>query len=295
MPTALHRGHLMGLAAALCWGVMPIYFKLLDQVGPLEVVAHRIVWAAPLLLAILAVRRALPELRAALTDCRMRGWMLLSALLIAANWLIYVWAVQHDHIVAASLGYFISPLISVVLGVAVFSERLNRWQWLAVAVAAIGVAILGAAALSTLWVSLVLAASWGAYSLVRKVAAIGPVAGLTMETGILWLPAAAWLGWLAGTGGGHFGRGPVTIDVLLIGGALLTAVPLLLFAAAVRTVSLSALGLMQYVAPIIQFLTGIFLYQEPLSPTQFVSFLLIWAGLALYAVASVRHRPSQAH
>jgi chloramphenicol-sensitive protein RarD len=288
MTSTLHRGHMMAFAASIFWGLMPVYFKLLDGVGAAEIVAHRVIWATPVLLAVLAFRREFSELRATVANPKTRWWLLASTLLIAANWLIYVWAVQADQIVAASLGYFISPLMTVLLGAVFLGERLQRLQWLAVALAGLGVAILARDAWQTLWVSLLLGGSWSLYSLVRKIAATGAITGLTVETAMLWPASVAFLLWLAGPGGGiAFGRDG-GIALLLIGGAMMTIVPLMLFAAAVRTISLSTTGLMTYVAPTMQFLIGVLVYQEPLTAAHWVAFPVIWTALAIYTWATFR-------
>jgi chloramphenicol-sensitive protein RarD len=286
MPGGLHRGHLMALSASLIWGLMPVYFKWLQDVGAPEIVAHRIIWAVPVLLLVLALRRSMPELRATFADRRTLTWLVCSTLLIAANWLIYVWAVHADHIVAASLGYFISPLLTVLLGTLLLKEKLGRGQWLAIGLATLGVAVLARDAWQTLWVSLLLAGSWSLYSLVRKVAITGPITGLTVETALLWPVAIAYLLWLTSAGGGaEFGH-DWSVDVLLVGGAIITIIPLMLFAAGVKTVSLSTMGLMTYVAPTMQFLTGVLLYREPLTMAHWIAFPIIWCALALYSFAT---------
>ncbi len=269
--------------ACLFWGVMPIYFKLLQSVPALEVVAHRIIWSVPLLLAILWFRRNLSGLKVALSDLRTRLFLFTSSILIAANWLIYVWAVQEDHILAASLGYFVSPLLSVFLGALVLKEKLSRKQWLAIGVAALGVSILAIEAWQTLWISMVLAGSWGLYSLIRKVAPVGPMVGLTIETGLLFPIFLAYFLWLlnSGTEAG-FGQS-VSIDLLLVGGAVVTALPLLLFASAVQKISLTVMGLLQYLAPSIQFIIGVFLYNEPLTISHIICFILIWISLGIFS------------
>ncbi|MGB5483526.1 EamA family transporter RarD [Parasphingorhabdus sp.] len=289
-PPTSRTGLIQALIACVFWGLMPVYFKLLQSVGALEVVAHRIIWSVPLLLVILYFRKNLVGLASALADRKLRWTMLASSFLIAANWLIYVWAVHEDHILAASLGYFISPLISVFLGRIFLGEQLSRNKWIAIAIAVSGVSVLAVQALDTLWISLALAASWGCYGLVRKVADIGPIVGLTAETGILFLPVTLFLVWLT------FGAPPSStslhlgddrmIDLLLIGGAMVTAIPLLLFASAVKKMTLGAIGLLNYLAPTIQFLVGVFIYNEALTPSHVICFVLIWISLAIYSTDS---------
>jgi len=274
---------MQGVLAATFWGVMPIYFKLLQSIPALEVVGHRIIWSVPVLLLILWFRSSFPALKEALTDLKILRYLLVSSAFIAINWLIYVWAVQENHVLAASLGYFISPLLSVVLGRLVLKESLSRNQWIAVMIAAMGVSILAVEAWQTLWVSLALAGSWGLYGLTRKVAPVGPMVGLTVETGLLFPFFIAYLIWLANSPAGTgFGQS-LPIDLLLMGGAIVTAIPLLLFASAVKKVSLSVAGLMLYVAPTMQFVIGAFLYKEPLTTSHIICFALIWTSLAIFS------------
>lgn len=283
-------GFFQALTACVFWGLMPVYFKLLQNVGALEVVAHRIIWSVPLLLIILYFRKNLVGLATALADRKLRGAMLASASLIAANWLIYVWAVHEDHILAASLGYFISPLLSVLLGRIFLGEKLSRNKWIALAIATAGVSILAIQALDTLWISLALAISWSSYGLVRKIADIGPIVGLTAETSMLFLPFILLLVWLtfampSSATSLHLGDDR-TIDLLLIGGSIVTAIPLLLFASAVKKMTLGAIGLLNYLAPTIQFLVGILIYKEPLTPSHIICFILIWISLAIFSTDS---------
>jgi chloramphenicol-sensitive protein RarD len=279
-------GLIQALTACVCWGLMPVYFKLLQSVDPLEIVAHRIIWSVPLLLIILYFRKSLASLGSALMDRKIRWAMLASSCLIASNWLIYVWAVHENHILAASLGYFISPLLTVLMGRVFLGEPLSRKKWLAIAIAATGVSVLAVQALDTLWISLALAASWSSYALVRKIADIGPMVGLTAETGILFLPFVLLLVWLtfvmpASPPSQHLGDDR-TITLLLIGGSFVTAIPLLLFAAAVKKMTLSAIGLLNYLAPTIQFLIGVFVYDEAMTLSHMICFLLIWTSIAIY-------------
>jgi len=283
-------GLIQALIACVFWGLMPVYFKLLQSVDALEIVAHRIIWSVPLLLVILYFRKNLASLGAAMMNRQVRWAMLASSSLIATNWLIYVWAVHEDHILAASLGYFISPLLSVFMGRIFLGEPLSARKWMAIAIAATGVSVLAVQALDTLWISLALAASWSSYALVRKVADIGPVTGLTAETGILFLPFTLSLIWLtfgsaSSASSQHLGDARM-IDLLLIGGAVVTAIPLVLFASAVKKMSLSAIGLLNYLAPTIQFLIGVFIYGEAMTLSHIICFLLIWISLALYSTDS---------
>lgn len=290
-------GLIQALLACAIWGVMPIYFKLLQSVPALEVVAHRIIWSVPLLLVMLYFRKNLSGLRASWADRQVRRAMLASSVLIAGNWLVYVWAVQEDHILAASLGYFISPLGTVFLARIFLKENLSRNQWIAVAIAGVGVSILAAEAWQTLWISLALAGSWGLYGLVRKVAVVGPVVGLTIETSYLFLPFMLLVLWVAFGNAApdartHFGDN-LPIDMLLLGGSLVTAIPLMLFAAAVKKMNLSTIGLLQYLAPTLQFLIATFVYREPMTTSHIVCFGLIWISLALFSIDAIKRESAR--
>jgi len=212
--------------------------------------------------------------------------MAVSATLIAINWLVYIWSVNHDHVVAASLGYFLNPLVNVALGMIFLQERLTRAQTVAVALAGIGVAIMAFSAPAALWISLTLAFSFGFYGLVRKIAPVGSLEGLATETLLLTPAMVAWLIWLWASGGSGFGRDH-GIDALLVASGVATSVPLLLFASAARRLSYGTLGLLQYLAPSIQFALGVFLFGEPLTTPMLICFALIWTGLAIFTVSAL--------
>ncbi len=267
---------------------MPLFFKQLGGVPAVEIIAHRVIWAVPLLLLIMAFRRQLDELRKALSSFATLRWMILSAVLISINWLVYVWAVNSGLILAASLGYYLNPLLNILVGTLFMGEKLNRTQWAAVAIAVVAVAVLAAGALGTLWISLTLAASFCAYGVVRKFAPVGAIPGLAIET-ILLMPiafgAAFWLAKAEGVRG--WGSDLSTMILLAAGGAI-TAIPLLLFATAARRMNYSIMGFIQYIGPTIQFILAIFLYNEPLSGARLASFLLIWAALAVFSLDAIR-------
>ncbi|MDZ3832550.1 MAG: EamA family transporter RarD [Sphingopyxis sp.] len=271
------------LAAYGIWGVVPLFFKLLENVPAGEVLAQRVIWSLPLCFVIMAFRRQLGEYLAALADWRVLRMLLASALLIAGNWLVYIYAVFTDHVLAASLGYYLNPLINVLLGMLFLGERLSRLQGVAVAVAALGVAILLAGALDTLWISLTLALSFGTYGLIRKIVPVGALPGLSVETTVL-LPvvfvAAAYYLWI-GDGRG-FGS-DVSTSLLLAASGVVTAVPLLLFATAARRMSYAVLGFTQYLAPSIALVIGLFVFNEPLKPAQLFCFVLIWISVAIFS------------
>ena len=275
------------LGAYVIWGFVPVYFKLLDHVPPVEVVAQRIVWSIPLLLVILYFRKQLGEYAAIFRHKAHLRNLLASAVLIAVNWLIYIWAIATDHILAASLGYYLNPLVNVLLGRIFLGERLRPMQLVAVAVAALGVAILIGDALDTLWVSVSLACSFGLYGLIRKVTPVGSVPGLTIETTLLAPLSLAAIFWFQSNGTAGFGSDMETSGLLILAGAV-TAIPLLLFATAARRMSYASLGFVQYLAPSIGFLLAVFVYGEPLSMTKLACFVLIWLSIAIFCVDALK-------
>lgn len=286
-PAQYRTGLLAGLIAYALWGVLPLYFVLLKHISPIEVVAHRVVWSVGFLTLLLAVYRMFPALLNALRRPRIVGALAISAVLIATNWLIYIWAVATDHVVAASLGYFLNPLVVVMMGTLLLKEPLRRGQLLAVLVAAIGVALLAMGELQTLWISLSLATTFAIYGLVRKLTPVPSAVGLMIETLLLTLPSLLALVWISQHGGLGIGR-DVPTTVLLIALGAITSVPLLLFAVAARALPMVTMGLMQYIAPTMQFLSGVFILGEHLSPERWASFLLIWTALALFVWDSMR-------
>jgi chloramphenicol-sensitive protein RarD len=273
------------LAYAL-WGFFPIYWKFLAGISVLQLTCHRIVWSFVVLAAMLTGANGWRAMRLAVRSWRTIGVYSLAALVIALNWLIFVWAVEIARIVEISLGYFINPLLSVVLGVIFFRERLRLLQWVSVLIAGAAVLYLTIAVGRLPWIALSLAAAFGTYGVLKKIAPLGAVHGLTLETGILFLPAAAWLGIeeLRGTGA-LFHAGWVR-DALMIGAGPVTTFPLLLFAAGVQRIPLSVVGMLQYINPTMQVLTAVFLYHEPFSRVQLIGFSLVWCALALFAVES---------
>ena len=277
-----------GVGVYLLWGLVPLYFKLLDQVGAFEIVAHRIVWSVVLLMGLLAALGKFGPLIAAFRNPRILLALTASAILIATNWLVYIWAVTHEHILATSLGYFLNPFVNIALGTVLLRERLRPATVAAIALAATGVAILATSALDTLWISLSLAFSFGLYGYVRKVTNVGAIEGLAVETTVLAPFFLGYLVWVANTGTPAFGGGDFGIDALLIFSAVITSVPLMLFAAAARRLRLTTLGFIQYIAPSIVFLIGAFVYGEPLNAGQVICFALIWAALIVFTIDNVR-------
>lgn len=281
-------------AAYALWGIMPVYFHALVGVPPLEIVAHRIIWSVFLLLLILLLRGRLAALWKTLANWRLISPLIASALLIAVNWLLYIWAVQNGHILAASLGYFLNPILNVLLGFAVLGERLSRTQWCAVALAGAGVVVLGVGALSTLWISISLAVSFGVYGLIRKMTPAGPMVGLTAETLVLLPFALLGMAYWTANVTLAFGNAGATKDALLIAAGVITAVPLLLFAFAARRLRYATMGLIQYLGPTIQMMLGLFAYGEAMSTAHKIAFPLIWGALALYSWSAIRQHRSGA-
>ncbi len=275
-------GLLPALAAYLIWGFLPLYLLLVKTVPPFEFVGWRIIWTLPLCLLIVAVRKQFPELLSALKSPRSLLALLASAVLIGINWFVYIWAIMAGEVYATSIGYYLNPLINVLLGTLFLGERLSRWQWLAVAIALAAVALLAAGALTSLWISLTLALTFALYGLVRKQVAVGSLPGLTIESAILLLPAAAIAAWYAASpAGSSFGQ-DWQMSGLIIFSGVVTAVPLLLFALAARRMDYSTLGFIQYLAPTIVFILGLTVFRQPLEPVQLVSFVLIWIAVAIF-------------
>lgn len=289
-PPSQQRGLLATIVAFLIWGLLPLYLRPLRSVPPVEVMAHRIVWSAVLLLGWLALRGGFRDVARALSSPHTRGRLILCALLLSCNWLGFMWAVSVGRTLDASLGYFINPLINVVLGVVVLSERLTPLRWAAVGLAGAGVLWLAIAAGEVPWIALMLASSFAIYGLIRKVIPVEGVVGLAAETGVLAPLALGYLTWLQLTGSATFGAGHGWLTPWLMLGGLLTAVPLGLFAYGARLIPYTTVGLIQYLAPSLQFATGLFVFGEPFSGTRSVGFVMIWVALALYAADGLRRK-----
>lgn len=271
------------LGAYLIWGFMPLYLILVAAVPPFEFVGWRIIWTLPICLVIVLFRKQMPDLLSAMSDGRSLKVLTASALLVGTNWLVYIWAIQNGHVYAASLGYYINPLVNVLLGTLVLGERLSRRQWIAVALAMTGIAVLAAGAVTTLWISLTLAFSFGTYGLLRKQVAVGSLPGLTIESAILLLPAAGVAWWYAaGPAGSSFFVSP-GLSLLIVMGGFVTAIPLLMFAVAARRMDYSTLGFTQFLAPTIVFVLGLTVFGEELKRAQAICFALIWCAVAIFA------------
>lgn len=290
IPTPDRAGLGAAFGAYVIWGFLPLYLILVRAVPAFEFVGWRIIWTLPLCLAIVAFRKQGPDIRRALSQPRSMAILAVSSTLIGLNWLTYVWAIQNGYVFAASLGYYINPLINVLLGTIILGERLNRLQWLAVAVAACGVAFLLAGALTTLWISLTLALTFGSYGILRKQVAVGSLPGLTIESALLLLPAAGIVGWYAyGPQGSSFGQ-DARLSLAIVLGGVVTAIPLLMFAIAARRLAYSTLGFIQFLAPTIVFFLGLTVFEEPLNLSQLASFILIWTACAIFVWDILRKR-----
>lgn len=272
----------LALGAFGIWGLFPLYLRLVHQVPPLEFIGWRIIWTLPFCLAVIAVGRHGGELRAALADRAVVRRLTLSALLVGTNWTVYVLAIQADHFFAASLGYYINPLANVLAGTLFLGERLSRRQWVAVALAALGVSLLAWGARDMLGISLVLAVSFCAYGLVRKTTPVGSLAGLAVESAVLLVPALALAGWYAASpAGSSFAVAPLSSLLIALSGVL-TAVPLMMFTAAAQRMDYSVLGMTQFLAPTMVFVLGLTVFGEPLRPVQLACFVLIWLAIAVF-------------
>ena len=287
------RGTLLGVAAYVMWGLFPLYWPLLEPGGALEILAHRVVWSFVFVTLLLVLsRRALRDLP---RDRRGLGLLGIAAVLIGVNWGVFIWAVNNDHVIDSSLGYFINPLVSVALGVVVLRERLRRTQWLAVGLAAVGVATLAVQTGHPPWIALTLAVTFGFYGLVKAIVGVGPVEGLTVEAAALTPVAVGYLVWLGAAGRSTFTSHGADHTLLLISGGAVTAVPLLFYAAAVASAPLSQLGVLFYLNPTMQLLIGVFVRHEPLPASRLIGFVLVWIALAVFTVDGVtRHRRSLA-
>jgi chloramphenicol-sensitive protein RarD len=280
-------GFLLGLTAYGLWGILPIYFNALRGVAPVDIVAHRVLWSLPFLALLISVSRSWKKVHEAATWPRTVAILFLTALLIGTNWLLYVYAVTSGHILAASFGYYLNPLANVLLGRFVLGERLTRLQWAAVAIAAAGISILAAGALSQLWMSLALCVTFALYGLLRKIVSADALTGLAVETTILFPLAIAWLGWGALASQPVLGTSSRDTELLLLAGIVSTT-PLLLFTAAAKRLPYSTLGMLQFVAPTLQFLIAVLVYGEHVTYAHEIAFPAIWLALVLYVIAMLR-------
>ncbi len=283
----MKKGVWLGIGAYSAWGLFPIYWKWLHQVSAVQLLAHRIVWSFLLLALVLLVVRQWRAFRTEAFHWRTIGIYFASGVLLSINWGTYVWAVNAGYIVETSLGYFINPLLSVLLGVIILHERLRRGQWIAVGLAGAGVLYLTLIYGSPPWIALTLAFSFGLYGLVKKLAPLGALHGLTLETGLLFGPMLFYLIFAEVRGEGLFLHTDGVSTLLMIGTGIVTVVPLLMFAAAVRLIPLSLAGILQYIAPTLQFLIGVLIFKEPFTPTQLIGFGLVWLALLVFTAENL--------
>ncbi|WP_297622287.1 EamA family transporter RarD [Nocardioides sp.] len=287
------RGLILGASAYILWGAFPLYWTLLEPGGAVEILAHRIVWSLLTMLLILVLSGRVSQLRALLRDRRKLLLLTAAAVVISVNWGGYIWGVNNGRVVETSLGYFINPLVTVLMGVLVLGEHLRRLQWVAMGLALVAVVVLTIDYGRPPWVALVLAFSFGTYGLAKKQADVGAVESITFETLVLAPVAAAYVAWLVATGQSNFGSHGVGHAVLFTSTGIITAIPLMLFGAAAIRVSMVSLGLLQYLAPTIQFALGILVFHEDMPPSRWIGFGLVWVALAMFTVEALNHRRRQ--
>ncbi len=279
----MNKGVWYAIGAYALWGLFPLFWKQLEYIPALELIAHRFAWSFVLLALVLLLTRQTQAFRAQVQKRHVLVTYSISALLIGTNWLIYVWAVNAGYVVEASLGYFINPLVSVLLGVIFLRERLRPLQWLPIGLVALGVVFLTFAYGSLPWIAISLACSFGVYGLVKKTAPLGSLYGLSLETGLMFLPALGYLLFVGGSGQGAFLRSVWWVNLMLASAGIITVVPLLMFSSAARLIPLSVVGILQYITPTMQFLLGIFVYREPFTSAQLLGFSIVWVALILYS------------
>jgi chloramphenicol-sensitive protein RarD len=287
------RGFLLGAAAYAIWGVFPLYFPLLEPAGAVEILAHRVFWSLVTMLLFVLVFGRLRQVRAVVAHRRTFGILAVASVVIAINWGTYIWGVNNGHVVETSLGYFINPLVTVLMGVAILGERLRNLQWVALGIAAVAVVGLTVEYGRPPWVALVLAFSFGSYGLAKKKANVGAIESLTVETMLLAPFAGAYILWLVAQGTSTFGTEGTGHAVLLMSTGIVTAVPLIFFGAAATRVSLTTIGLLQYLAPTIQFAIGVLVFQEEMTPMRWAGFGLVWIALVMFTYEAINHRRRQ--
>ena len=287
------RGLILGALAYVLWGTFPLYWRLLEPAGAVEILAHRIVWSLVTMVLVLVLWRRVDQLKALLRDRRRLLLISAAAVVITFNWGGYIWGVNNGRVVETSLGYFINPLVTVLMGVLILGERLRRLQWVAMGIALVAVVVLTADYGRPPWIALLLAFSFGTYGLLKKQAGVGAVESITLETMLLAPVAGAYVLWLVATGESTFGTEGVGHALLFTTTGIVTAVPLMLFGAAAIRVSMVSLGLLQYLAPTIQFALGIAVFHEDMPASRWIGFGLVWLALALFTVEAVNHRRRQ--
>ncbi len=284
----MQTGLLFAATAYVLWGLFPLYFKLLQSVPPMEILMHRMLWSLVFLGAVLAVRQQWAWIGTVMRRPRVLAGFAASALLLAGNWFLYIWSINHGRIIDASLGYFITPLVNVLLGYVLLGERLRALQWVAVWLAALGVLWLAWQSGHPPWIGLALAGTFGTYGLLRKTATLGPLEGLSLETLLLFPLSMGYLLWLSHAGQNTFAEAPDTTRWLLAASGPITAIPLLLFAAGARRIPMATLGLLQYIGPTIQLLLGVLLYHETFAGARLAGFAVVWSALIVYSADGLR-------
>ena len=287
------KGLALGVAAYGIWGTFPLYWPLLEPAGAIEILAHRVLWSLVTMGLILVLMRRTTQLRAILADRRVVLLLAFAAVVISVNWGAYIWGVNNERVVETSLGYFINPLVTVLMGVFILGERLRPLQWLAMAVAGLAVVVITLDYGRLPWVALVLAFSFGCYGLAKKTANVGAVESLTLETAFIGPFAAAYVGWLVWQGQAEFGSHGAEHALLLTTTGVVTAIPLICFGAAAIRVSMVSLGMLQYLAPTLQFALGVFWFHEEMPSTRWIGFALVWFALLVFTVEAVNHRRRQ--
>lgn len=283
----MKNGIVAAIGAYTMWGILPVFWKTINHIPATEILCHRVVWSLLFVALILSLRRHWNWIGRAVRNPVILVTFFGTACILALNWVTYIWAVNSNFVVEASLGYFINPLVSVVLGVLFLKERLRPWQWLSISLALIGVLYLTFSYGRFPWIALTLAFTFGFYGLLRKTAALQALEGLAFEMAVLFLPALGYLFYLESSGRAAFGHEMTTVSVLLAATGIITALPLLLFAYGARRIRLSTVGILQYIAPTLQFILGVFVYRESFPASRFVGFVIIWAALAIYTLESI--------
>jgi chloramphenicol-sensitive protein RarD len=283
----MNKGIFYAISAYLLWGIFPIYWKLINHVPAIEIIGHRIAWSFIFVILIIYFSGKWPSFLASVQNRKNLLPYLISAILLGVNWFVYVWAVNSGYIIETSLGYFINPLVSVLLGVIFLKEKLRVWQWFSVFLAGLGICFLSWRYGSLPWIGLTLAFSFAIYAFIKKKAALNSIQGFTVETGIMVLPAIVYLSVIEKSGRGALGNQAFWVICLLLFAGVATGLPLLLFGAAARRINLSTLGFLQYIAPTLQFMIGVFVYNEAFSQERLVGFGMIWLALLLFSIEAV--------
>lgn len=284
----MNSGIVYALAAYVIWGLFPLYFKALEQIPSLQILAHRMAWSLLFVALLLIVLKRWAWIRVLREQPAVLARFALSAVLLSANWGIYIWSVNSNHVVDASLGYYINPLVNVALGSVLLHERLRRMQWIALLIAAVGVSSMALELGHVPWISLSLALTFGGYALLRKTAPLGALEGLAVETAVLFPVAASYLFWLSMHGSNAFASADLSTQALLVAAGPITTIPLLLFAAGARRMSMTLLGVLQYITPSLQLALGVLLYHEPFATAKVIGFGLVWLGLAVFLIDGLR-------